>query len=76
MLKVAPYNNTMETIDDDEDGLRVLAITYTADDESDGAGGTYCCTCVNSDGELDKFIYLRKLNARLNREGENSFDTG
>lgn len=64
MLTTAPYNPSIESIDDEEDRLRVLAICY-AQDEHDNNQSTYCCACVNTDGMLDECIYLNRLDVRL-----------
>jgi hypothetical protein len=80
ILKIAPFVPDLQTFDgvDDDDsnnGLTVLAITYsTGEEEMVGSGGfaqSSVCACVDGDGELVDFIRLDKLTVKLNREQMN-----
>ena len=64
MLNTAPYNPTIESIDDEEDRLRVLAISYAQNDQDNNQDSAYCCACVNTDGMLNEHIYLNRLHVR------------
>lgn len=83
MLQTAPYEPpSISPDDDDETGLRVLAICYTTletqeDDPQDPlqAIDSYSvCTCVSGDGTLNEFITFRKLTAKLNSERGESIE--
>ncbi|RNA25693.1 transcription elongation factor SPT6 [Brachionus plicatilis] len=68
MLSLAPYYPIIESIDDEEDRLRVLAIAHNQEDEQ--PQDNFCVACVNSDGALNQFIYLKKLQLRTLCEQE------
>lgn len=77
ILKIAPFVPDLQTFDgvDDDDsnnGLTVLAITYsTGEEEMTGSAGfaqSSVCACIDGDGELVDFIRLDKLTVRLNKE--------
>ena len=77
ILKIAPFVPDLQTFDgvDDDDsnnGLTVLAITYsTGEEEMVGTAGfsqSSVCACVDGDGELVDFIRLDKLTVKLNKE--------
>jgi hypothetical protein len=79
ILKIAPFVPDLQTFDgvddDSNNGLTVLAITYsTGEEEMVGSGGfaqSSVCACVDGDGELVDFIRLDKLTVKLNKEQMN-----
>ena len=77
-LRVAPYANGLggATLDDDDEGLRVLSIVYSAaaSENRDADMDLSVCVCINSDGEMDEFIWLKSLLVRMNRGGNNNND--
>ncbi len=74
VIRVAPYTTSLDgaSLDDDE-GLRVLSIVYSAGSAADMDSENMdlsVCACINSDGELDEFIWLKSLLLRVNRHVE------
>lgn len=78
ILRIAPFVPDLKTFDgiddDSNDGLTVLAITYSTCgegivDTSVFSQSSVCvCVCVDCDGELVDFIRLDKLTVKLNKE--------
>lgn len=76
IIRVAPY--APATLDEEDEGLRVLVFVYAASAadrnlESNDDLQLGVCACVNSDGELDDFLWLKHLLSR-GRFGQNDND--